>query len=91
MNILYLSRKGGRGLASIQNCVDASMQRFKYYINKRGGRLIIAIRHNTDNTSINLNNQKTKMGRKITLWILQATNRRHHTRENLHMALKGKA
>ena len=33
--ILYVSRKeGGRGLASIENTVDASIQRLKDYIEK---------------------------------------------------------
>ena len=29
---------------------------------------------------------KTKMGRKITLWAFQTTNKRHIARENLDMA-----
>ena len=48
---LYVSRKeGGRGLASIQDSVDASIQRLKDNIEKHGGRLITATRSNTDNT-----------------------------------------
>ena len=48
---LYVSRKeGGRGLTSIEDSVDASIQRLKDYIEKRGGRLITAIRNNTNNT-----------------------------------------
>ena len=38
----------------------------------------------------NKNNQKTRMGRKITIWTLQATNERNLTREILDMAKKGK-
>ena len=50
---LYVSRKeGGRGFTSIQDSVDASIQRPENYIKKRRGRLITATRDNTDNTSI---------------------------------------
>ena len=49
----YVSRKvGGRGLASIENSVDASRQQLEDYIEKRGGRLIEAIRNNTNDTRI---------------------------------------
>ena len=51
---LYVSRKeGGRGLASIQDSVDASIQRLEDYIQKNDGRLITAIRNDTDNTMDN--------------------------------------
>ena len=47
---LYVSRKeGGRGLASIEDSVDASIQWLKDYIEKYEGELITAIRNNTDN------------------------------------------
>ena len=47
---LYVSRKEeGRGLASIEDSVDASIQRLEDYIEKHEGRLILAIRNNTDN------------------------------------------
>ena len=46
---LYVSRKeGGRGPTSIENSVDASIQRLEDYIEKRGGRLIQTSRNNTD-------------------------------------------
>ena len=46
---LYLSRKeGGRVLASIENSVNASIQRLEDYIEKHEG-LITAIRNDTDN------------------------------------------
>ena len=48
---LYVSRKeGGRGLASIEDSVDASIQRLEDYIEKHERGLITAIRNNTDNT-----------------------------------------
>ena len=48
---LYVSRKeGGRGLASSEDSVNASIQRLEDYIEKHEGRLITAIRNNTDNT-----------------------------------------
>ena len=49
----YVSRKeGGRGLASIEDSVDASI-RLKDYIEKHERGLIIAIRNDTDNTMDN--------------------------------------
>ena len=48
---LYASKKkGGRGLASIDDSVDASIQRLKDCIEKYEGGLITAIRNETDNT-----------------------------------------
>ena len=57
---LYVSRKeGGRGLASIEDSVDASIQRLEDYIEKHEGGLITAIRNNTDNT-IDIRMTKTR-------------------------------
>ena len=51
---LYVSRKeGGRGLASIEDSVDASIQRLEDYREKHEQGLITAIRNNTDNTMDN--------------------------------------
>ena len=51
---LYVSRKeGGRGLASIEVSVDASVQRLEDYIQKHDGGLITAIRNDNDNTMDN--------------------------------------
>ena len=48
---LYVSRKeGGRGLASIEDSVDASIQRLEDYIEKHERGLITVIRNDTDNT-----------------------------------------
>ena len=48
---LYVSRRErGRGLASIKNSFDASIQRLEGYIEKHEQGLITAIRNNTDNT-----------------------------------------
>ena len=47
---LYVSRKeGGRGLANIEDTVDASIQRLEDYIEKHEPGLITAIRNDTDN------------------------------------------
>ena len=66
---LYEPRgEGSRRLASIDDCVEASIQRLEDYIEKRGGRLITATRNNTnDMRKQNDNNKKTKVGRKTTL------------------------
>ena len=51
---VYVSIKGGgRGLASIQDCVDESIQQREDHIQKCGGKLIIMTGNNADNTSIN--------------------------------------
>ena len=48
---LYVSRKeGGRGVASNEDTVEASIQRLEDYIEKHERRLITAIRKDTDNT-----------------------------------------
>ena len=48
---LFVSRKeGGRGLVSIEDRVDASIQRLEDYIEKHEQGLITAIRNETDNT-----------------------------------------
>ena len=48
---LYVSRKDeGRRLASIEDSVDASIQRLEDYIQKHDAGLITAIRNDTDNT-----------------------------------------
>ena len=49
----YVSRKEGEGgLTSIEESVDASIQRFEDYIEKRGGRLVTVTRNNIDVTRI---------------------------------------
>ena len=49
---LYVSRKeGGRGLASIEDSVDTSIQRLGDYIEKHERGLITAIKNDTDNTT----------------------------------------
>ena len=48
---LYVSRKeGGRGLTSIEDSVDASIQRLEDYIEKHEQGLITTIKNDTDNT-----------------------------------------
>ena len=51
---LYVSRKeGGRAFDSIEDSVDASIERLEDYIEKREERLITATRNNTDYTRTN--------------------------------------
>ena len=50
----YVSRKaGGRGLSSIEDSFDASIQRLEDYIEKHEGGLITTTRNDTDNTKTN--------------------------------------
>ena len=58
---LYMSRKeGGKGIASIEDSVDPSIQRLEDYILMRGGRLIAATRNNT----VNVRTNRTTINRK---------------------------
>ena len=51
VNKLYVSRKKwGRGLVSIEDSVDASMQWPEDYMQEHDGEMITAIRNDTDNT-----------------------------------------
>ena len=46
-------KRGGRGIASIEDRVDTSIQRLEDYEGKHEGGLVTAIRNNTDNTMDN--------------------------------------
>ena len=50
---LYVSRKGGRGVASIEESFDTLITQPENYIKKSKGRLISATRNNINNTTIN--------------------------------------
>ena len=79
---LYVSRKeGGRGLARIEDSVDASKQRLEDYIEKYERGLITAIRNDTDNMMANRmtinrkqkwekNNSMTALNENLNLTIL---------------------
>ena len=86
---LYVSRKdGGRGLASIEDDVDASIGRSEDYIEKHEGRLITANRNDTDNTMdnrIKITKKQKWKGKQ-----LYGRFKLHLTWENLYMAKKRK-
>ena len=50
---IYLSRKERRGLASIEDSVNASILQLEDYIEKREGGLIVAIRNESNHTMDN--------------------------------------
>ena len=90
---LYVSRKEEeRGVTNIEDCVDGAIQ--------RPGRLHLKMQWKIDYShqkqcrqrkhQQNKNNQLTKMGRKTTVWIFQAINKRNLTREGFDMTQKGK-
>ena len=80
---LYVPRKEGeRGLASIEDSVDTSIQRLEDYIEKYERGLVTAIRNNTDNT---IDNRMT-----ITRKQKWEGNKQHLTRQNQDMANKRK-
>ena len=68
---LYVSwKEGGRGLASIEDSVDASIQRLEDYIEKHERGLITATRKDTDNTIDDRMTitRKQKWEKNPTLW-----------------------
>ena len=48
---MYLGKKGGRGLASIEHSVETSIKRLEDYIEKHERGLITANRKDTDNST----------------------------------------
>ena len=69
---LYVSRKkGGRGLNSIEDSIDASIQRLKDCIKKDERGLITAIRNDTDDTiDDRMTTTRKQKWEKKTLWSL---------------------
>ena len=67
VNRLYVSRKeGGRGLTSIEDTVDASIQRLEDYVEKHERGLITTIRNDTDNTiNERMTTRKQKWGKQL--------------------------
>ena len=88
MSSEFMSRKGGRRFANIQDSVDALIQLLEDYIRKCGRKTDYSDqkRHRKHKHQQNKNKQKTKMGRKTTQWTFQVTNKRNLPRENLDMA-----
>ena len=89
---LYVLRKEERkGLASMEDSVDTSIQQLEDYIQKRGRRLITTTRNNTNDMRTSRTTvTRKKVGRKTTLWTFETTNKRHLTRENVDVAKKRK-
>ena len=70
---IYVPRKEGeRGLACIEDSVDASIQRLEDYIEKHERGLITAIKNDTVNTIDDrmTTTRKQKWEKKTTLWPL---------------------
>ena len=70
---LYVSREEGRrGLVSIEDSVQALIQRFEAYMEKRGRRMITTTRNNIEKTRINrtekTRKQKKKKGERKQLY-----------------------
>ena len=53
---MFQEKREGRGLASIEDSVDASIQQLEDYIQKHEGELMTATRNDTENT---MNNRMT--------------------------------
>ena len=91
MIFVCVKKRGGRGLANIQDNVDALIQRPEDYKNKVPKKTDFSNKkqYRRYKHQQNKNNQK-KMARKTTLWTFYATNKRHLTRENVDVAKKEK-
>ena len=62
---LYISRKvGGRGLASIEDSINALIQRLEDYVEKYEGGLTIVTRNDTDDMNNNRMTVTRKNGKK---------------------------
>ena len=84
---LYVSRKvEGKGLSCIENNVDASILRFKEYIEKHERGLMTAIKNDTDNTVINKITIARKQKWKKNQLYGQFKWLKHFARENLDVA-----
>ena len=71
------------------DCIDISMQGLGDNIKQSKERLITTASNTIDNIDTNrktTKNYKAEIGRKTTVWILQATNCVNCTREDLTMA-----
>ena len=61
VEILHVSREeGGRGLARIKDCVDASIQGLEEYINKSKRRQVTAANNSNSNIRTNRTKKKTR-------------------------------
>ena len=79
-----VSRKEGwSGLASIEDSVDATIQRLEDYVEKLRGRLITTTESNTDHSKISRTTITRKQKwEKTTLWTFSATNKWYLIRQN---------
>ena len=82
----------GRGLISIEDSVDTSIRRLEDNIKNEQRKTDYSDQkqHKEHNDLENKNSKETKMQRKTTVWIFQATNKWNLTLENLDMAKKRK-
>ena len=79
---LYVSRKGEKGNSSIEDSIDASIQRSEFFIEKCGGRLITATRNNTYTRNNRKEIIKEIMGRKNNcIEVLSDKKATYHTRK----------
>ena len=89
-----MSRKEGTrgGIASIDHSIDAPTRSLEEYTKKelRMTNYNDRIHHRCHDDRQNDNNKEKEMGRKTTVWILQATKKRNHAREDQVMVtIKG--
>ena len=87
----YVSRKeGGRGLASIEDIVDTSIQRLEDYTEKHVGELITPIRNDTKNRNTNRMTITRKNEKKKNSMGILNDYKQHLRRENIDVPKKRK-
>ena len=80
-----------RELNSVEDYVDALIQRSKKCIKKNKERLNTAASHSNPNIRTNRKKKKGQQNEiKTSEWILKVTNRRDCTHKDIEMAKKGK-
>ena len=82
------TKEGGRGLASIEDNVDASIKGLEDYMKKNKKKRLTAATNQHKDKQNNKKNEEIEIGRKTTIRIFQTTNCRNLTRENLDIAKK---
>ena len=89
---LHVSRKEGRGLATIEDCVDASMQQQEDFMKKARWKTDCSHQKQFRQWKQRQyeNNQKTKIVRETNVWKSRAINKQNLTRQNLDIAKKWK-
>ena len=87
---LYMTRKGGRDIASIEHSIDISIRELEECITWNQERLITTTRNNANNIMINRITKKKEWEEKQRYWYCKKINKQNLARKDLDVAKKGK-